>query len=108
MNSNVYFKRVYSFQNSLLEVTDKLRDSPVPTDSYSDAVDQLESLMHSLSNLFDNFGPKQNGGKQHGDDTADKTADGEVPAFPLGEPGKVLKIVAELNKLMGGTKETKI
>jgi len=91
-------------KNSLLDVTDKLRDdspSPILAESYSEAVDELEHLMNSLSNLFENFAPKQNGDKK-------QNGGNDGPAFSVGEPGKVLKIVAELNKLMMDTKETKI
>ena len=85
-------------------MTDKLRDdspSPILAESYSEAVDELEHLMHSLSNLFENFAPKQNGDKK-------QNGGNDGPAFSVGEPGKILKIVAELNKLMMDTKETKI
>lgn len=52
--------------------------------------------MHSLNNLFEIFSPKslQNNSSDESVDT--------------GESGRVLKIVAEINKLLGNTKETKI
>ena len=66
---------------------------------YKEAVDELEHLMLSLSNLFDNFAPK----------SISENEDIENVSTVLhGEQGKVMKIVSELNRMMTATKETKI
>lgn len=101
-----------------MEISEKLREGEQPqlqqaeelSGSYREAVDELEHLMHSLDNLFSNFAPNlspfkngaespvKNGGKL-----------GSLPVFQ-GEPGKVMRIVAEINKILAesDTKETKI
>lgn len=68
--------------------------------SCKEAVDELEHLMHSLNNLFENFSQKS-----FQNISSDETVDESVDS---GESGRVLKIVAEINKLLGNTKETKI
>ena len=126
------FDMCKNFQDTLLEVSEKLRDRTVSKDpatdlddstTYKVAVDDLEDLMHGLSDLFEKFPPQRPANTTTFETPKLKRAPlsqkptvnnrrgtlVDLSSQLAGSPGRVMKIVTEINRILSkDTKENKI